>query len=65
LRDLKQKDSAMRIETEPAGGEIIVSGMGELHLEIICDRIRREHKIQFDVGKVRIIYLETIRKALA
>ena len=62
LHDLTQEDPTMRIETEPTGGEIIVSGMGELHLEIICDRILREYKIQVDVGEPRIIYLETIRK---
>jgi elongation factor G len=62
LHDLTHEDPRMRIETEPTEGEIIVSGMGELHLEIICERILREYKIQLDVGKPRIIYLETIRK---
>ncbi len=62
LSDLTREDPAMRVETGRADGETIVSGVGELHLQIICDRIQREYKIPLDVGEFKVIYLETIRK---
>ena len=62
LHNLAQEDRMMRIATDPNNGQTIVSGMGELHLEIICERIRREYKVQLDVGEPRVIYLETIRE---
>jgi elongation factor G len=52
----------MKVEEGPTDGETVISGMGELHLESICDRISREYKIQLDVGEPKVIYLETIRK---
>jgi elongation factor G len=61
LRDLSQQDSSFRIETGPLDGQTTISGMGELHLEVICDRIMREYKVEIHVGEPKMIYLETIR----
>ncbi len=52
----------MRVEAGPTEGETIVKGTGELHLQVICDRIALQYKIPLDVGEFKIIYLETIRK---
>ena len=60
LQNLAQEDPTMNIATDP-DGQTIVSGMGELHLEIICERLRREYKVQLDPGHPRVLYLETIR----
>lgn len=62
LSTLAQQDPTMRIATEPIDGQTIISGTGELHLEAICDRILHEYKIEIDVGKPKVIYLETICK---
>jgi elongation factor G len=62
LSDLSRQDSTMSITAVSADDQIIVSGTGELHLEIICDRIVREFKIAIDIGEPKVIYLETIRK---
>jgi elongation factor G len=62
LSALTQQDPTIRIKTEPVDGQTIISGTGELHLEVICDRILHEYKIEVDVGKPKVIYLETIRK---
>jgi elongation factor G len=62
LSDLAQQDPTIRIKTEPLVGEAIISGMSELHLEFICDRILHEYKIHIDVSKPKVIYVETIRK---
>jgi elongation factor G len=59
---LSQQDPGMRITTEPTERGIIIGAMGELHLELICDRLIREFKIPLEVGKAEVIYLETIRK---
>jgi elongation factor G len=61
LREIAQRDSFVRIKLE-RDGQTIISGMSEFHLEGICDRISREYKIQIDVGKPEVIYLEGIRK---
>jgi elongation factor G len=62
LRDLAQRDPTIRIKTESTEGRTIISGMSELQLELICDRILHEYKIQLDVGTPKVIYLETIRQ---
>jgi peptide subunit release factor RF-3 len=54
LTDLAQQDPTIRIKTDPIDGQTIISGMGELHLEAICDRIMHEYKIQLDVGKRKV-----------
>ena len=62
LSDLMRDDPTITIASGHSDGEIIISGIGALQLEIICDRIQREYKIPLDVGEVEVIYLETIRK---
>jgi elongation factor G len=62
LSDLIREDPTLRIAAGTTIGETTISGMGELHLEITCDRVSREYGIQIDVGTPMVIYLETIRK---
>lgn len=62
LSDLAQQDPTIRIKMESTDGKTILSGMGELHLEVICERILHEYKVQVDIGKPCVIYLETIRE---
>jgi elongation factor G len=62
LSDLAQQDPTIRIETESLDGQTTIGGMSELQLEVICDRIVHEYKVQIDIGKPKVIYLETIRK---
>ena len=62
LSDLTQQDPTIRVKTEPIVEQTIISGMSELHLEVICGRILHEYKIQLDVGNPRVIFVETIRK---
>jgi elongation factor G len=62
LNVLTQQDQGMRTATGPTEQRVIISGMGELHLELICDRLLREFKIPIDVGKPQIVYVETILK---
>jgi elongation factor G len=62
LSDLTREDPTMRIGTGPRVDETTIRGMGELHLEIICDRLSRQYGIQKEVGVPKVIHLETIRK---
>src|ERR1019366_350638 len=62
LSELAQQNSTIRISTESLDGPTIISGMGELHLESIRNRILHEYKIEVQVGQPQIIYFETIRK---
>ncbi|HXM09686.1 MAG TPA: hypothetical protein VN946_07050 [Terriglobales bacterium] len=62
LSDLARQDPTIRIKTESLDRQTIISGMGEIHLEIVCDRIVNEYEVPLNVGKPRVIYLETIRK---
>ncbi|HPF58775.1 MAG TPA: elongation factor G [Candidatus Competibacteraceae bacterium] len=64
LSKLAQEDPSFRVHTDPESGQTIISGMGELHLEIIVDRLRREFKVDANVGKPRVAYRETIRKTV-
>src|ERR1700723_1537652 len=61
LAKLAQEDPTFRVHTDPASGQTIISGMGELHLEIIVDRMMREYKVEANVGKPQVAYRETIR----
>ena len=61
LRKLMQEDPSFRFSYDPETNETIVSGMGELHLEIMVDRLRREHKVDAVQGKPQVAYKETIR----
>ena len=64
LSKLAQEDPSFRVRTDEESGQTIISGMGELHLEIIVDRMRREFKVEANVGKPQVAYRETIRKAV-
>ena len=63
LSKLAQEDPTFKVATEPDTGQTIISGMGELHLEIIIDRMMREFKVEANVGKPQVAYRETIRKS--
>ena len=63
LGKLAQEDPTFRVHTDTDTGQTIISGMGELHLEIIVDRMMREFNVQANVGKPQVAYRETIRKA--
>ena len=62
LGKLAQEDPSFRVHTDSESGQTIISGMGELHLEIIVDRLRREFKVDANVGKPQVAYRETIKK---
>jgi elongation factor G len=61
LQRLAKEDPSFRISTDEESAQTIISGMGELHLEIIVDRMRREFKVEANVGKPQVAYRETIR----
>jgi elongation factor G len=63
LAKLEKEDPSCQLRTDPETGQILLSGMGELHLEILVDRLLREHKIQANVGKPQVSYRETISAA--
>jgi elongation factor G len=62
LNRLAQEDPSFRVHTDEESGQTIISGMGELHLEIIVDRMKREFGVEASVGKPQVAYRETIRK---
>jgi len=62
LGKLAQEDPTFKVATDPDSGQTIISGMGELHLEIIVDRMMREFNVQANVGKPQVAYRETVRK---
>ncbi|MDA0739822.1 MAG: elongation factor G [Nitrospirae bacterium] len=62
LEKLSQEDPSFHVKSDPETGQTIISGMGELHLEIIVDRLVREFKVQANVGKPEVAYRETIRR---
>jgi elongation factor G len=61
LGKLAQEDPSFRVQTDEESGQIIISGMGELHLEIIVDRMKREFNVEANVGAPQVAYRETIR----
>ncbi|BCU06628.1 elongation factor G [Allochromatium tepidum] len=64
LQKLAQEDPSFRVHTDEESGQTIISGMGELHLEIIVDRMRREFKVEANVGAPQVSYRETIRASV-
>jgi len=62
LNRLAQEDPSFRVRTDEESGQTIIAGMGELHLEIIVDRMKREFNVEATVGKPQVAYRETIRK---
>ena len=63
LQRLAREDPSFRVRTDEESGQTIISGMGELHLEIIVDRMKREFSVDASVGKPQVAYRETIKKA--
>ncbi len=61
LQKLAAEDPSFRVSTDEESGQIIIAGMGELHLEIIVDRMKREFKVDANVGKPQVAYRETIK----
>jgi elongation factor G len=64
LQKLAKEDPSFRVATDEESGQTIISGMGELHLDIIVDRMRREFKVDANIGKPQVAYRETIRSAV-
>ena len=64
LSRLAQEDPSFRVHTDQDSGQTIISGMGELHLDIIVDRMKREFKVECNVGDPQVAYRETIRKTV-
>ena len=64
LQRLAQEDPSFRVKTDEESGQTIISGMGELHLEILVDRMKREFNVEANVGKPQVAYRETIRKTI-
>src|SRR5690606_17405635 len=64
LGRLAQEDPSFRVRTDEESGQTIISGMGELHLDIIVDRLKREFNVEANVGKPQVAYRETIRKTV-
>lgn len=64
LMRLTQEDPSFQVSTDPETNQTLISGMGELHLEIIVDRLKREYGVEANVGKPQVAYRETIRKSV-
>ena len=64
LGKLAQEDPSFRVETDEESGQTIISGMGELHLDILVDRMRREFNVEANIGKPQVAYRESIRKTV-
>ena len=64
LQKLAEEDPSFRVTTDEESGQTIISGMGELHLEIIVDRLKREFKVECNTGKPQVAYRETFRKTV-
>jgi elongation factor G len=64
LSKLAQEDPSFRVHTDEESGQTIISGMGELHLDIIVDRMKREFKVEANVGRPQVAYRETIRQTV-
>ncbi|MEZ5387883.1 MAG: elongation factor G [Prosthecobacter sp.] len=62
LQRLSEEDPTFFVKTDEETGQVIIAGMGELHLEILCDRLKREHKVETNTGKPQIAYRETLTK---
>jgi len=64
LKKLSEEDPTFRVRTDDETDQVVISGMGELHLDIIVDRMRREFKVESNVGKPQVAYRETIQKEI-
>lgn len=63
LQKLQEEDPTFRAETNPETGQVVISGMGELHLDVIVDRMKREFKVEANVGAPQVSYRETFKKS--
>src|SRR5690606_15387476 len=63
LAKLQEEDPTFRAETNPETGQVVISGMGELHLDILVDRMKREFKVEANVGAPQVSYRETFRSS--
>lgn len=64
IQRLAEEDPSFQVHSDEETGQTIIGGMGELHLEVLVDRMRREFKVEANVGKPQVAYRETIRKAV-
>ena len=64
LAKLSDEDPTFKVKVDDETGQTLISGMGELHLEILVDRMRREFKVEANVGKPQVAYRETISKTV-
>src|SRR5256884_5089267 len=64
IQRLAEEDPTFQVRNDEETGQTIISGMGELHLEILVDRMRREFRVEANVGKPQVAYRETIRRAV-
>ncbi|MDC0220217.1 elongation factor G [Gammaproteobacteria bacterium] len=64
LGKLAQEDPSFRVESDEESGQTIISGMGELHLDVLVDRMRREFSVEANIGKPQVAYRETIKKSV-
>jgi len=64
LGKLAQEDPSFRVESDEESGQTIISGMGELHLDVLVDRMRREFSVEANIGKPQVAYRETIKRAV-
>ena len=64
LGKLAQEDPSFRVESDEESGQTIISGMGELHLDVLVDRMRREFSVEANIGKPQVAYRETIKRAI-
>ncbi|MBL1102295.1 elongation factor G [Streptomyces coffeae] len=64
IQRLAEEDPSFRVKTDEETGQTIISGMGELHLDVLVDRMRREFKVEANVGKPQVAYRETLRKTV-
>jgi elongation factor G len=62
LQKLAFEDPSFRVTTDEESGQTLIQGMGELHLEIIVDRLKREHKVEANTGKPEVAYRESVKK---
>jgi elongation factor G len=64
IQKLAEEDPTFRVMNDPETGQTVISGMGELHLDILVDRMRREFKVEANVGKPQVAYRETIKRVV-